>query len=78
MGPSIRWLNEQRELPILVMPNAGMPINDGGNAVYKMTPSEMARELNAYLGKYGNIRMIGGCCGTTPNHIRELSKILNV
>ena len=78
MGPSIRWLNEQRELPILVMPNAGMPINDGGNAVYKMTPSELARELNAYLGKYGNIRMIGGCCGTTPNHIRELSKILNV
>ena len=37
MESSIRWLDEQNELPILVMPNAGMPINVGGNAVYKMT-----------------------------------------
>ena len=37
MESSIRWLDEQNELPILVMPNAGMPINEDGNAVYKMT-----------------------------------------
>ena len=78
MGSSIRWLDDQRELPILVMPNAGMPINDAGIAIYKMAASEMAKEMKSYLDRYKNIRMIGGCCGTTPNHIRELIKIVDV
>lgn len=72
MESSIRWLDEQNELPILVMPNAGMPINEGGNAVYKMTSKEMSHHLGKFLQKYKKVRMIGGCCGTTPEHIREL------
>jgi len=76
MESSIRWLDEQNELPILVMPNAGMPINEGGTAVYKMTSDEMAHKLAEFLNKYKKIRMIGGCCGTTPEHIRELKNIL--
>jgi len=76
MESSIRWLDEQNELPILVMPNAGMPINDGGNAVYKMTSKDMSHHLGEFLQKYKNVKMIGGCCGTTPEHIRELRSVL--
>lgn len=76
MESSIRWLDEQNELPILVMPNAGMPINEGGNAVYKMTSKDMSHHLGEFLHKYKNVRMIGGCCGTTPEHIRELKSTL--
>jgi 5-methyltetrahydrofolate--homocysteine methyltransferase len=76
MESSIRWLDEQNELPILVMPNAGMPINDGGNAVYKMTSKDMSHHLGEFLQKYKKVRMIGGCCGTTPDHIRELKSTL--
>lgn len=76
MDPSIRWLDEQEELPLLVIPNAGMPENEAGNAVYKMTPSDMASVLHLFLQKYKKIRIVGGCCGTTPEHIRELSKVI--
>lgn len=76
MESSIRWLDEQNELPILVMPNAGMPINEGGNAVYKMTSKDMSHHLGEFIKKYKKVRMIGGCCGTTPEHIRELKSTL--
>jgi 5-methyltetrahydrofolate--homocysteine methyltransferase len=76
MESSIRWLNEQDDLPILVMPNAGMPINEGGVAVYKMSSTGMSKQLGEFLHKYKRVRMIGGCCGTTPEHVRELRKIL--
>lgn len=76
MESSIRWLDEQNELPILVIPNAGMPINEGGNAVYKMTSKDMSHHLGEFIKKYKKVRMIGGCCGTTPEHIRELKSTL--
>ena len=76
MESSIRWLDEQNDLPILVMPNAGMPINEGGNAIYKMTSKDMSHQLGEFLHKYKRVRMIGGCCGTTPEHIRELKNTL--
>jgi 5-methyltetrahydrofolate--homocysteine methyltransferase len=77
MVPSVRWLSEQG-LPILVMPNAGMPYNEGGRAVYKMAPRDIAGALAEFVGKYKHIRMIGGCCGTNPEHIAELRKALDV
>jgi 5-methyltetrahydrofolate--homocysteine methyltransferase len=76
MESSIRWLDEQNELPILIMPNAGMPINQSGTAIYKMTSKDMSHQLGEFLHKYKRVRMIGGCCGTTPEHIRELKKTL--
>ena len=76
MESSIRWLDEQNELPILVMPNAGMPINEGGTAIYKMTSKDLSHQLGEFLHKYKRVRMIGGCCGTTPEHIRELKNTL--
>ncbi len=72
MTPSVRWLDEQRGHPILVVPNAGMPENSGGQAVYRMLPGEMASALGEFLDMYPNVRIVGGCCGTTPEHIRSL------
>lgn len=76
MEPSVRWLAEQ-DLPILVMPNAGMPHNEGGRAVYKMAPDEIAHRMAEFVKSYANVRMIGGCCGTDPRHISELRKVLD-
>jgi 5-methyltetrahydrofolate--homocysteine methyltransferase len=75
MTPSVRWLAEQ-DLPILVMPNAGMPHNEGGKAVYKMAPDEIAAKMSEFV-HHKNVRVVGGCCGTTPEHIAKLRKILD-
>lgn len=77
MEPAVRWLNEEGRHPILVVPNAGMPENDGGRALYKMGPGEMASALDGFLDKYENVRVVGGCCGTGPDHIRALRKIVD-
>lgn len=76
MTSSVRWLGEQ-QLPVLVMPNAGMPHNEGGRAVYKMSPADIASALGEFVAKYPNVRMVGGCCGTNPGHIAELRKTLD-
>ncbi|NOJ28110.1 MAG: methionine synthase [Nitrososphaera sp.] len=77
MTPSVRWLDEQNGLKILVVPNAGMPENEGGHAVYKMTPEKMADALRDFVAKYRNVRVIGGCCGTNPAHIAALRKVID-
>ncbi|HEX7818853.1 MAG TPA: homocysteine S-methyltransferase family protein [Nitrososphaeraceae archaeon] len=77
MTPSVIWLNEQNDLPLLIVPNAGMPLNDGGKAVYKMTPEQMRKKLEEFILKFQKVRIIGGCCGTTPEHISQLHKMLN-
>ena len=77
MTPSVRWLNEQDNHKLLVVPNAGMPENQGGRAVYKMTPEEMARVLKDFLSEFKQVRIIGGCCGTNPEHIKALRKVID-
>jgi len=77
MTPSVRWLNDQNEHKLLVIPNAGMPENVGGQAEYKMTPDDMAKTLKDFISKYGKIRIIGGCCGTNPQHIATLRKVID-
>ena len=77
MEPSVRWLSEQNELPILVMPNAGMPQNEGGKALYKMTPTEVAEKIEDFVLNYKRVRIVGGCCGTRPAHIAELRRMLD-
>jgi len=77
MTPSVRWLDEQDELDLLVVPNAGMPENEGGQAVYKMTPQKMGDVLGEFLKQYKKVRIIGGCCGTNPQHIAALRKVID-
>ncbi len=77
MNPSVRWLDEQNEHNILVVPNAGMPENQGGQAVYKMTPEMMGNALGDFIDQYKKVRIIGGCCGTGPEHIKVLRKVID-
>ncbi|OGC16265.1 hypothetical protein A3J90_00970 [candidate division WOR-1 bacterium RIFOXYC2_FULL_37_10] len=60
--------------PVMVMPNAGMPIIENDKAVYKMTPREFASFAQNFA-KIG-VAVIGGCCGTTPAHIAAVRKII--
>ena len=77
MTPSVRWLDEQKRHSLLVVPNAGMPENQNGRAIYKMNPDDMADAMGEFLSNYTKVRIIGGCCGTTPEHIRALRKVID-
>jgi 5-methyltetrahydrofolate--homocysteine methyltransferase len=59
------------------MPNAGMPINEHGQAKYLMSPVEITKKLEEFIKKHKMIRLIGGCCGTTPYHIAHLREMLD-
>ncbi|HEY3379488.1 MAG TPA: homocysteine S-methyltransferase family protein [Armatimonadota bacterium] len=59
--------------PILIHANAGMPVFEDGNTVFKETPSDMAGRVKELIDAGANI--IGGCCGTTPEHIAAMAKV---
>ena len=69
MREPIRILGERSRLPISCIPNAGLPLNVDGQAVYPMEPGPFADLLAEFVEKYG-IEVVGGCCGTTPEHMR--------
>lgn len=58
--------------PILIHANAGMPVYEDGKTVFKETPSDMAGRVKELVSAGANI--IGGCCGTTPDHISAMAK----
>jgi 5-methyltetrahydrofolate--homocysteine methyltransferase len=60
------------KLPVMVQPNAGLPVLENGKAVYKQSPDEMAGGVPAALAAGANI--IGSCCGSTPEHTRAISR----
>ncbi len=68
MSEHVRTLSQQWPRYISVLPNAGLPENDGGRAVYKLTPSELAAHLKDFVTRFG-VNIVGGCCGTTPAHL---------
>jgi len=71
MSEHVRTLVESSPKPVFVMPNAGMPENVGGHAHYHLSPEEMTKYLSHFVKDLG-VSIVGGCCGTTPNHIRQL------
>lgn len=71
----VEGLNQRLHIPMIVKPNAGMPkISDTGEASYDMTPEHFGRSMKVLLEK--GAKIVGGCCGTTPDYIRELKKII--
>ena len=72
MSEHLRYLAKYSELPISVMPNAGLPILAGDGAFYPLTPAELASAQLAFVREFG-AGLVGGCCGTTPEHIRQLA-----
>ena len=71
----VRQLAETTQLPILAFPTPGMPQLVKGHVTYDSSPDYFAR-ASARLVEEG-ARIVGGCCGTTPDHIRELRRLLN-
>jgi 5-methyltetrahydrofolate--homocysteine methyltransferase len=71
MRDPIRYLGENAPLPISCIPNAGLPLNVDGEAVYPMEPEPFASALAEFVLN-NNISIVGGCCGTTPEHLRRL------
>ncbi|HET9981961.1 MAG TPA: methionine synthase [Longimicrobiales bacterium] len=69
MRQPVRYLCENSRLPISVIPNAGIPHNDGGRAIYPLSPEELAEAHEEFVAKFG-VNIVGGCCGTTPEHLR--------
>lgn len=70
MRAPIKYLVENSTRPISVLPNAGLPINVDGEAVYPMKPEPMAEQLAEFV-KWG-VSVVGGCCGTTPDHLAHI------
>ena len=70
----IKKLTEISYLPVSIHSNAGLPQNRGGKAYYSMQPEEFA-EINSEFFNLDGLAFIGGCCGTTPGHIKALSEI---
>ena len=62
------------DIPVLVHANAGLPVYKDGLTIFPETPEEMSSRMNALVEAGANI--VGGCCGTTPEHIRMISKIV--
>ncbi len=71
MRDAVRYLCENASTPIHCIPNAGLPINDGGRTLYPMRPEPFAETLREFVLDFG-VNVVGGCCGTTPDHIRSL------
>ena len=71
MEPIVKELAACASLPIVVNPNAGLPRTEGGKTVFDVGPEEFASVMET-LSAYG-VHLMGGCCGTTPDHIRALT-----
>ncbi|WP_218907027.1 methionine synthase [Micromonospora jinlongensis] len=76
MSEHLRYLSQHSRVPLSVMPNAGLPVLTADGAYFPLTPVELAEALERFITEYG-VGLIGGCCGTTPEHIRVLSERLH-
>ncbi|HLY91984.1 MAG TPA: methionine synthase [Candidatus Angelobacter sp.] len=71
MNDAVRYLAHNAPQEISVLPNAGLPENVGGVAHYRLTPHDLAEWHKKFITEYG-VRIVGGCCGTTPEHIKAV------
>ncbi|MEV4765332.1 methionine synthase [Micromonospora chokoriensis] len=76
MSEHLRYLSQHSRIPLSVMPNAGLPVLTADGAYFPLTPVELAEALERFVTDY-SVGLIGGCCGTTPEHIRVLSERLH-
>ena len=74
MLTAVERMSAATTLPLVVMPNAGMPRAVDGRNIYLCSPEYMASFARKFL-KAG-VQFIGGCCGTTPNHIRAMKSAM--
>ena len=74
MRDAIRFLGEYSPVPIHCIPNAGIPHQGpNGETIFPETPEQVANALGEFVERYG-VNIVGGCCGTTPDHIYALKQ----
>jgi 5-methyltetrahydrofolate--homocysteine methyltransferase len=71
MRQPVTYLGEHTHLPVSAIPNAGLPLNVDGEEVYPLEPKEYAEAMVEFVHKH-DISIVGGCCGTTPEHLKLL------
>jgi len=71
MSEHLRTLSKNSQVGISVMPNAGLPVLGANGATYPLSPVELADYLANFVESYG-LTLIGGCCGTTPEHLQAV------
>ncbi|MFL0793056.1 MAG: methionine synthase, partial [Prochlorococcus sp.] len=74
MKEHIRYLSEHSPFTVSCIPNAGLPENVGGVAHYRLQPIELKMQLMHFVEDLG-VQVIGGCCGTSPDHIAALAEL---
>ena len=74
MADHIKYLCEHSPFVVSCIPNAGLPENIGGHAHYKLTPMELRMAMMHFVEDWG-VQVVGGCCGTRPDHIQQLAEI---
>ncbi|HEY5858302.1 MAG TPA: methionine synthase [Aldersonia sp.] len=76
MSEHLRHLSRHASIPVSVMPNAGLPVLGANGAEYPLTPEELAEALHGFVREFG-LSLVGGCCGTTPEHIRQVAEAVH-
>ncbi|MYR74069.1 MULTISPECIES: methionine synthase [unclassified Streptomyces] len=71
MSEHLRYLARHSRVPLSCMPNAGLPVLGKNGAHYPLTPEELADAQETFVAEYG-LSLVGGCCGTTPEHLRQV------
>ncbi|WP_172651046.1 methionine synthase [Rhodococcus opacus] len=77
MSEHLRHLSKYSSLPVSVMPNAGLPQLGPNGAEYPLTAEELAEALSGFVTEFG-LGLVGGCCGTTPEHIRQVAEAVRL
>lgn len=75
LAPVMEELLENASIPVIMKPNAGLPKSENGKTVYDVLPPEFAKDVANFV-KSG-VRVVGGCCGTTPDYIKALYNATN-
>ena len=74
MRDAIRYLGEASPLPVHCIPNAGLPLQGpNGETIFPETPEQISSVLGEFVERH-NVGIVGGCCGTTPDHIRAIAE----
>ncbi|WP_419993584.1 methionine synthase [Streptomyces boninensis] len=71
MSEHLRYLARHARIPLTCMPNAGLPVLGKDGAHYPLTARELADAHESFVNEYG-LSLVGGCCGTTPEHLRQV------
>ncbi|GIH96419.1 methionine synthase [Planobispora siamensis] len=71
MSEHLRYLSRHARVRLSCMPNAGLPVLTSDGAYYPLSPDELADAHDAFTGSFG-LSIVGGCCGTTPEHLRKV------